>query len=112
MHASPRWNFRGQGLPRRRWSVWLARLFGAMLVSFGLVGTFAATAIAEPSATYEIRPGDTLSGIAQEYGVSVASIAASNGLADVNRIRSGQVLKISAANHTFSPLAATSSPGS
>jgi LysM repeat protein len=78
------------------------------LVTFGAMGLFAATAIAEPSATYEIRPGDTLSGIAQEYGVNVSEIARSNDLINPNVIQAGQVLKISASTATRSPLAQTS----
>ncbi len=99
---------RGTRLVRRHWSIWIARVIGATLVTVGLLGTFAATAIAEPSATYEVRPGDTLSGIAQEYGVSVSSVAVSNGLANPNRIMAGQVLKISATNAALSPFSMTS----
>jgi LysM repeat protein len=83
---------------------WFARIAGATLVSIGFLGTFVPTAIAEPSATYEVRPGDTLAGIAQEYGVSVAAVAHSNGLTSPDVIRAGQVLKIEAINPTLSPL--------
>src|SRR5260221_14761030 len=83
---------------RSRKALWFARVAGAALVSIGFLGTFVPTAIAEPSATYEIRPGDTLSGIAQEYGVSVAAVAQSNGLTNPDVIRVGQILKIAALN--------------
>lgn len=46
---------------------------------------------------YEVRRGDTLSAIAVEYGVSVAAVARENGIADVNLIRVGQLLRIPAA---------------
>jgi N-acetylmuramoyl-L-alanine amidase len=42
---------------------------------------------------YVIRNGDTLSGIAQRYNVSVARIRSANSLNN-NRIRAGQVLRI------------------
>lgn len=49
----------------------------------------------EPSreTTYRVRSGDTLSGIASRYGVSVADIRAWNGLSG-SRIRTGQTLKL------------------
>ena len=43
---------------------------------------------------YEVRRGDTLSRIARECGVSVRDIARENGIADVNLIRAGQLLRI------------------
>jgi len=87
-----------------RKSIWFARVAGATLVSIGFLGTFVPTAIAEPSATYEVRPGDTLSGIAQEYGISVSAVAQSNGLTNPDVIRAGQVLKIEARVPSLSPL--------
>lgn len=38
--------------------------------------------------------GETLGGIARRYGVAVAVLARANGLADVNRLRVGQVLVV------------------
>ncbi len=46
------------------------------------------------SRTYTVRAGDTLNAIAQRFGVSAASIAAANGLANPNSIRIGMVLRI------------------
>jgi murein DD-endopeptidase MepM/ murein hydrolase activator NlpD len=51
------------------------------------------------SATYytvPVRPGDTLSAIAQRYAVSTRSIAALNGISNHDSIYAGQVLKIPA----------------
>lgn len=45
-------------------------------------------------AEYTIARGDTLSGIAQRYGVSVASLQAHNNLSSQGHIRIGQTLKI------------------
>lgn len=65
-------------------------------------------AIAEPSATYEVRPGDTLSGIAQEYGVSVSTVAESNGLTNPNVLKAGRVLTMATTGTAASPLSFTS----
>jgi LysM repeat protein len=42
--------------------------------------------------TYTVKRGDTLSGIAKRFGVSVAAIAGANSIADRNSIKQGQVL--------------------
>ena len=44
---------------------------------------------------YTVRKGDTLSGIAARFGMSLADIVKLNGIADPNLIYVGQVLKIS-----------------
>nr|WP_272919810.1 LysM domain-containing protein [Streptomyces sp. SID5468] len=44
--------------------------------------------------TYTVRSGDTLSGIAQKYGTTVAKLSAANGIKDPDMIFAGQVLKI------------------
>ena len=44
--------------------------------------------------TYTVVSGDTLSAIAQRFGTTVSAIASLNGIADVNKIKVGQVLKI------------------
>lgn len=92
---------------RRGSTVWIARVIGALLVSVGFLGTFPLAAIAEPSASYEVRPGDTLSGIAQEYGISVSDIAQSNSINNPNLLRAGQLLQIRATRPTVSPLSMT-----
>ncbi len=42
--------------------------------------------------TYTVKPGDTLSRIAAKYGTTYVDIAAKNGIADPNRIYTGQRL--------------------
>ncbi len=42
--------------------------------------------------TYVVRPGDTLSDIAQRFSVSIAALTRSNGLSEVSTIRPGQRL--------------------
>lgn len=44
--------------------------------------------------TYRVRYGDTLFGIASWYGVNVYTLAAHNGITNINRIYAGQVLYI------------------
>ena len=44
---------------------------------------------------YTVRKGDTLSGIAARFGMSLTYIVKLNGIADPNLIYVGQVLKIS-----------------
>lgn len=45
-------------------------------------------------AEYTVQPGDTLSFIASDYGVSMSSIIWSNNLRDADSIQPGQVIKI------------------
>ena len=61
----------------------------------GLLALVLALALAG-TATYQIRPGDTLSGIAQRFGVSVADLKTANGLADANHIIAGRTLRLTA----------------
>ena len=44
--------------------------------------------------SYRIRPGDTLSKIADRYGTTAAALAQLNGIANPNRIYAGQVIRI------------------
>ncbi|MGL5085898.1 MAG: LysM peptidoglycan-binding domain-containing protein, partial [Clostridium sp.] len=45
-----------------------------------------------PSVTYTVQPGDTLSGIAYDYGTTWQHLAQLNNLSDPNLIFPGQVL--------------------
>jgi len=47
-----------------------------------------------PVSTYVVQKGDTLSGIAQKFGLTVGSLAAANNITDPNLIYPGQVLII------------------
>ncbi|CAM5501121.1 N-acetylmuramoyl-L-alanine amidase [Bacillus tequilensis] len=52
--------------------------------------------------TYTVKKGDTLSAIAKEHGVSVASLQSLNGIKNPNLIKVGQVLKLTGSS-TSSP---------
>ncbi|MEJ7845151.1 MAG: LysM peptidoglycan-binding domain-containing M23 family metallopeptidase [Acidimicrobiales bacterium] len=43
---------------------------------------------------HEVRPGETASGIARQYGITASALAAANGLADADRLVAGTVLVI------------------
>lgn len=47
------------------------------------------------TATYTVKRGDTLSGIAKKYGTTVANLQKLNGISNPNKIYAGQKLKIS-----------------
>jgi murein DD-endopeptidase MepM/ murein hydrolase activator NlpD len=44
--------------------------------------------------TYTVKPGDTLTGVARRHGLSVETLAASNGLAPTSNLAVGQKLKL------------------
>ncbi|MCC4115273.1 peptidoglycan DD-metalloendopeptidase family protein [Aromatoleum toluclasticum] len=62
----------------------------------------AATASKTEAPTHVVRPGETLLGIARQYGVTVKDLVGWNGLADPNQIHVGQALKVGAAPATAS----------
>ena len=55
------------------------------------------------SSTYTVRSGDTLSEIAQRYGMTTNALASLNGISDPNKIKVGQVLKVSGSASTPAP---------
>lgn len=46
------------------------------------------------SGTYTIRPGDSLSSIANRHGISVAELSRMNNISNPNHIRAGQTIKV------------------
>jgi LysM repeat protein len=50
--------------------------------------------------SHTVRSGETLSGIAADYGVTVRSLAGANGITDANLVRSGQRLSLPASGGT------------
>jgi LysM repeat protein len=49
--------------------------------------------------SHDIRPGDTLGGLAERYGTDVATLAHHNGLPNADRIVAGRSLTVPAARH-------------
>ncbi len=52
------------------------------------------TAVENSDVTHIVQPGDTLSGIAQAYGIEAATITSANNIANGNQLRVGQKLII------------------
>ena len=79
----------------------LSRRFVNLVIvaAAALVALQAAVALA--AQTHIVQPGESLSGIADHYGVPMDAIAKENNIADVDRIHAGQVLRI---NQTVSPV--------
>ena len=62
--------------------------------------------------TYVVRPGDTLSQIAQRFGTTATAVARLNGIANPSAIYGGQVLRLpGAASSSGTPAAATPAGG-
>ncbi len=59
----------------------------------------------QPAVTYTVKPGDTLSGIAGQFGVPAAAISEANGVLNPNAIFPGQVLTIPGAAPAAGPAA-------
>ncbi len=53
-----------------------------------------ATPVPSPVRTYTVRRGDTLSGIAGEFGTTVKAIMDRNGIEDPRQLRVGAVLEL------------------
>ena len=74
-------------------------LFVSLVLGAGLLVP-AVPAIAE---SYQVRPGDTISGIAKQHGISIAELQAANSLADPKRLVAGRTLTIPASTHVVQP---------
>ncbi|HEX5164740.1 MAG TPA: LysM domain-containing protein, partial [Thermomicrobiales bacterium] len=72
------------------------RRFSAVALALLLMLSFAAFAPAQSSAqeTYVVEWGDTLSGIAERYGISMEQLIALNGIDDPDLIITGQFLQM------------------
>lgn len=84
----------------------ILRLPGAAGVLAGVVAFYLAGSGATPTSAespHTVQPGETLSGIASEHGVSVDAIMAANKLPSRSLIRAGQVLTIPSPLSTSSP---------
>jgi LysM repeat protein len=66
------------------------------IMMFGALGGLVVSGTAA-GRVHTVRRGDTLSGIARQYGVDAGALAVANGLADPDRVAAGSVLSIPAA---------------
>lgn len=62
--------------------------------SAAVLATLVTCALAGQAATYTIRRGDTLSGIARRHGATVGALAEANGVADPDHIVAGRTLRL------------------
>src|SRR5438270_13099919 len=75
----------GRRRAMRRRPLTIASLIGLALASSAGVGS------------YTVRPGDSLSVVAKRLGTTVAALVKVNGIVDPNKVKVGQVLKLSPA---------------
>lgn len=95
-----------------------ARLAGVLAAGTAAVLAAGFLAPAHSAATYRVRHGDTMAGIAARHGVSVSALAAANRILDLSLVRVGQVLVIPgvkagppARPRVAPPSAGTNAPG-
>ncbi|MEC2423281.1 N-acetylmuramoyl-L-alanine amidase [Bacillus velezensis] len=69
----------------------------------GISGASSSSPETKPGATYTVKKGDTLSEIAQETGVSMANLQKWNNIKDPNKIKVGQVLKLTGSSSSSKP---------
>lgn len=77
-----------------------ALLLTALVVA--LLTTTSTSYAARIATSYTVVSGDTLSGIASRYGVSVSALASANGIANPNVIYVGQTIRISGSSSSGS----------
>lgn len=81
-------------------STWFKSVVRAVAIGALTVSTLAVTASAASAETYEVSPGETLSEIARDLGISIDQLMEANGITDPDRVRSGQVLKVPSSTYT------------
>jgi len=59
--------------------------------------------LASAAPTHEVQPGETLSSIAERYGIPLGALATENGIADPNLIFPGQVLQVGPGEPAVAP---------
>ena len=69
------------------------------------------TSTTAPPITYQVKPGDTLSSIANQFGVAIGVLVARNHLANLNRLSVGQTLLVPAPPSVPAHLAITPAHG-
>jgi LysM repeat protein len=69
-----------------------------------LRGAVSSTPVGQRPTTYTIKRGDTISGIAQRYGLSTSSLLSINGLTSRSIIYPGQTIKLSGSSISITPV--------
>lgn len=72
----------------------IVRLVLAVLILASLFGGRSLVANLADGAQHVVKPGETLSGIAAHYGVTVEQLTGMNGIADPDRLTEGLILKL------------------
>lgn len=78
----------------------IVRLVLAVLILASLFGGRSLVANLADGAQHVVKPGETLSGIAAQYGVTVDQLTDLNGITDPDRLTEGQALKLPATART------------
>src|SRR6185295_8598367 len=87
----------------------IVRLVLAVLILASLFGGRSLVANVADGPQHVVKPGETLSGIAVQYGLTVDQLMSLNGITDADRLTDGQTLKLpaTAAGSTTTAGAAT-----
>jgi len=74
------------------------------LPSAGRATTPARSAAAPSASTHKVKPGETLWGVARQYGVTVPALAGANGMTSRSQLVAGSRLQIPGADKTSAPV--------
>lgn len=77
----------------------MRRLLVSLVIGAGLLSTTLPAA----AESYRVRPGDTISGIARQHGVTTAELLAANSISDPDRVIAGRTLVIPPLTHVVQP---------
>ncbi len=75
----------------------------ATIIASVVVAPTPASAQSRSVDEYRVKPGDSLSMVAEDNGISTRALAAENGISNVNLIRVGQVLRIPGTYYVVRP---------
>lgn len=81
-------------------STWFKSATRAVATSAMVVSALGLTATVAGAETHEVKPGETLSEIARDFGVSTEELMEANGITDPDRVRSGQILEVPSSTYT------------